>query len=240
MINVSIQYTGAHIPDLSSPVEFFDIVYLGIFIIVSRAFDSNFHDVIRPPLPLDDEIASAEAQFIALIHYFGEHYISIVDGVMIDPWYIVKRMLAEFSAAVVCFAQALNDSQEDDMDVDGEEREGGEEVVLPPKVKVIIDDVIAQSYPELINYYQHCLASRHKVFLWTGPPITILPRSEACESIVGVLISEGEQLDLPTCPIFIPPPASAPPPPPPCLSAAPKKRRGSTKDDDLQAKKQKS
>jgi hypothetical protein len=222
---------------------------LGIFIIISRAFDSRFYDV-QPSQFLDDEIASAESHFISLIHYFATHYITILDGVAIDSWYIIKRMLAEFAAAVAVFIQAMDDSPTEDMEIDdGQENEGEEADVVPPsKVQSKINDIIAESYPELISYYQRCVASGHKHFFWTGPPVTIVPRSDASESIVGLLISEGEKMDHPTYPIFITdmtPPLTAPPPPPPATSvaplpAAPTKRRGSTDGDDLRDKKRRS
>ena len=33
------------IPNISSPVKFFDVVYLGIFITLSHAFNPLFHDL---------------------------------------------------------------------------------------------------------------------------------------------------------------------------------------------------
>jgi hypothetical protein len=153
-------------------------------------------------------------------------------------------MLVEFAAAVAVFSQALNDSRAEDMDVDVHSNKGEEEdVIRPSKVKETIDDIIAQSYPELIHYYQHCVASHHKHFVWTGPPIIILPRSEACASILGTLLSEGEKLDHPTCPIFITSMALPPPPLPPAAPSFPvtaTKRRGSIDDLCTQAKKHRS
>lgn len=225
---------------MSSPLQFFDVIYLGIFIILSRALDSRFYGV-QPPQGLDDEIASADSHFVSLIHYFGEHYITILDGVVIDSSYIVKRMLSEFAAAVVVFTDALDESQGGDVDMDMDDLEGeAADVIAPSKVKLQIDHIIGQSYPEVILYHRHCVATGHKHFIWTGPPVTILPRSEACSSIVGVLMSNGEQLDLPTWPIYIPrTPTTAPPIPmsAPSVPADVTKRRGSTNDDDVQAKK---
>lgn len=231
---------------MSSPVEFFDVLYLGIFITLSRAFNPRFYNVGQPPQPLDDEIASAESHFMSLIHYFSAHFITVLDGVVIDPWYIVKRMLAEFAAAVVVFIQAFDQSERGDMDmdVDGLEKEGEEEDMLAPfKVKLAIYDIIGQSYPEVMHYYQHCVGNHHKHFVWTGPPVTILPRSEGIASILGVLISDGEHLDLPTCLIYMPdttPLTTAPATPTtsaPSFPATATKRRRSIDANDLRAKK---
>ena len=36
-------FVGVHIPDLSSKVDFFDVLYLGIFIVLSPAFNPQFY-----------------------------------------------------------------------------------------------------------------------------------------------------------------------------------------------------
>ena len=114
-------------------------------------------------------------------------------------------MLMEFVAAIVVFVQALDEFQAGtmDMDVDDSADEGEEaDAILPSKVKPRIDGIISQFYPELIGYYWHCVVSSHKHFIWTGPPVAIMPRSEAWASVFGVLTSESKWLDLPTCFIF--------------------------------------
>jgi hypothetical protein len=83
-------YAGAHIPDISSPVKFFDIVYLGIFIILSHAFNPLFYDLTATLQPLEDEITSAKSHFLLVIHYFSNHHIAVLDLVTVDCWYIVK------------------------------------------------------------------------------------------------------------------------------------------------------
>lgn len=153
-------------------------------------------------------------------------------------------MLAEFAAAAVVFSEAMAEFRGEDMDVevDGLENEGQEADVIPlSKVKVKLDHIISQSYPEVMDYYLRCVATGHKHFVWTGSPLTILPRSEGCDSLLQVLTSEGEKLDHPMQPIFAPD-AALPPPfpavPNPSLPAAPNtKRRGSTDGDSLGAKK---
>lgn len=218
---------------------------MGVFIIVSRAFNPRFYSTTTSAetLSLDDEIASAESHFISLIHYFADHHIAVLDGVMIDCWYIVKRMLAEFAAAAVVFSLEIQDGQEEsmDMEVDGQEGEEEGDMIPLSKVKAKIDDIIARSYPEAMGYYLNCVAAEHQHFTWTGPALTILPRSEGCDFIVGLLTSEGEKLDHPTHPIFAADMALLPPPPASystSLSATRTKRRGSTHDADMQAKKQ--
>jgi len=128
------------------------------------------------------------------------------------------------------------------MEIDGLENEGEEADVIPlSKVKAKLHHIISQSYPEVMDYYLRCVATGHKHFVWTGSALTILPRSEGCDSILQLLTSEGEKIDHPMQPIFAPD-APLPPPPSPAMSnpslpAAPTKRRGSTNGDSLDAKK---
>jgi hypothetical protein len=197
----------------------------------------RFYYPAETPQALENEIASAEFHFLALIQYFCDHYITVLDGVVIDGWYIVKRMLAEFAAAVVVFSQQIDEFQRGDvdMDIDGEEAD----VIPPSKVKVKVDDIIARSYPEVMAYYLNCVATCHKRFTWTGPPVTIFPRSEAWDLAKGVIISGLEKPDHQMHPIFMTNTApSAPDTSNPSLPATLTKRRGSVNDDNAEAKKQ--
>ena len=159
-------------------------------------------------------------------------------------------MLAEFAAAAVVFSEAIAEFRggDMDMDVDGLKNKGMEMDVIPlSKVKVKLDHIISQSYPKVMDYYLCCVATGHKHFVWTGPPLTILPRSEGCNSILQLLTSEGEKLDHPMQPIFTKPDLTLPPPPPPppppatsnpFLPATMTKHRGSTNHNKLGAKRQ--
>ena len=71
---------GAHIPDLSSEVEFFDVLHLGIFVILSPAFDDQFYSAGEPPSNLSDEIAYAVIQFHRLLHIFSLHFVILLEG----------------------------------------------------------------------------------------------------------------------------------------------------------------
>jgi hypothetical protein len=78
-----------------------------------------------------------------------------------------------------------------DVDIDGLENKRNEADVVLSKMKVKVDDIISQSYPEVMDYYLYCVVTGHKHFVWTSPPLTILPRLEACDSILQLLTSEG-------------------------------------------------
>jgi hypothetical protein len=154
-------------------------------------------------------------------------------------------MLAEFAAALVVFSQEIDEFQRGDMDVDvnGEEADA----IPPSKVKVKVDDIMAQSHPEAMAYYLNCVAIRHKRFTWTGSPVNIVPRLKLkdVDDLFGSLMSGDEKLDHPTHPIFTadaalsPSPSSAPAAAAsnPSLLAAPRKRPESANQDGLEAKK---
>ena len=230
-------------------VEFFDVVYLGTFIILSHALNPLFYDLMATPQALDDEITSAESHFLSVIHYFSNHDTAVLYLVTVNCWYIIKQRLAEFATAAVVFSEAIAKFQEGDMDmdVDGLKNKGTEVDVIPlSKAKVKLDHIISQSYSEVVDYYLCCMATGHKHFVWTGPPLTILPMSEGCNSILQLLTSEGEKLDHPMWPIFTKPDPTLPPPPPPPLPAASNsslpatmtKHQGSTNYNELEAKEQ--
>jgi len=166
----------------------------------------------------------------------------------VDSSYIMKRMLCEFAAAVAVFAKVIHDSQRgmamdvDSDDSDDDEEDKGGNMISHPRLKVHLDGIIRESYPELMAYYQQCVATGHQHFVWTGPPVTIVPRSEALSSILPLLVLEGELVELPSCPIFnldSTTPAPATPSSTPSFQTQPKRRR-SRNGDGLPAKKHRS
>jgi hypothetical protein len=188
-------YLGAHLPDMSSEEGLFDILYLGVFIILSAAFDLRFYQDLKPPSALTDEISNAVAHFYSLLHTFSSRFIIVLEGEPVVITYFLDRMLAEFAAASVIFYKAVR------------ERSGGMEsseekgVVSSSMFIEHIEAILKQSRPTTFSYYLHCLKRSHKAFVWTGPNLQILPRSQDILSIIH-LISTGELLDHPAVQIY--------------------------------------
>lgn len=106
--------------------------------------------------------------------------------------YIVDRMLAEFAAAAMVLAADVlyNPIDEDSSNGEGE---GG----IPfSTFKARIEDILQRSYPHVLPYFSRCLDSHHKDFLWTGPQVQIVPRSEDFISVIPVT-TMGELRDFP-------------------------------------------
>lgn len=179
--------TGAHIPDMSSPTGFFDILYLGVFIIFSAVFDSRFYSTTKPPSNLIDELAHAERQFHSLLHIFSQRFIVVLEGEPVEHSYVVNRMLGEFAAAVVVFAKALCRPMDDRLSLVVERIEG----------------IVQGSYPMVFSYYLQCLDRGHMHFVWTGPDLQIVRRIESFDAIMP-LLTMGELLDLPSHQIYHP------------------------------------
>ena len=55
---------------MASETEFFDILYLGVFAIISTAFDEHFYNSKAVPRALFSEISFAIGKFIAILHRF--------------------------------------------------------------------------------------------------------------------------------------------------------------------------
>jgi hypothetical protein len=177
---------------MSSEEEFFDILYLGIFVILSPAFDSRFYLSIKPPTTLIDEIACAVHHFHSLLHVFSLRFLIILDGEAVSHFYVVDRMLAEFAAAAVVFAKATQEGIDD-----GEVGDG----ISSSMFAEHIEGILQASHPSISHYYSRCLDRSHKHFIWTGPQVQILPRSEEFISIIS-LTTRGELLDLPAYGIY--------------------------------------
>jgi hypothetical protein len=164
---------------MSSTAGFFDVVYLGIFIILSSTLDKRFEGHSYAAGILCDERKNAVLHFHSLLQIFSQRFIIVLDGQPISHSYVVNRMLGEFAAAIVVFSKALSESHRDDQDITRN-----------------ITGVIKYKYPAVFPYFLECVEQGHKHFLWTGPDLQIFQHSEGCDSVMP-LLTLGELLDLP-------------------------------------------
>lgn len=217
--------TGAHLPDLSSEVDFFDVLHLGIFVILSPAFDARFYDKKTPP-NLVDERAYAVKHFHSILDVFNQRFGILLEYDLVDHLYVFNRMLGEFAAAAVVFAKPVLESQDDRVD-------GVTYLIFRRRV----EGILRVAHPEVFPYYSRCLEGHHKHFNWTGPKVQIFPRSDASETMFPTNLI-GALKDLPSHEIY----DSTPPQTPPAPTLPPVKRRdrGNTVDgaDVDQTKKQ--
>jgi hypothetical protein len=170
---------------LSSPAGFLDVVYLGVFIILSSALDRRFDSHGYAASTLMEEQGHAILHFHSLLHIFTQRFIVVLDGQPIAPSYVVDRMLGEFAAAIVVFNKAILESLEDSQDG-----------TTLSRITDIVTYIIKQTYPAVFPYFSDCVRRGHKHFLWTGPNLHIFQHSEGCDSIMP-LLTLGELIDLP-------------------------------------------
>lgn len=123
----------------------------------------------------------------------------VVEGKPVVDSYVVERMLAEFAAAVVVFAQSLWGSFDE-----------AEDGISFSSIRAHIEGILQDSYAEALPYFLQCLERGHKSFIWTGPPLEIHPRSDSLGTIMP-LLTVGALLDLPSHPIYPHTATTAPP-----------------------------
>ena len=193
-----IKLVGAHIPDLSSEVEFFDVLYLGIFIILSPAFDGRFYYVPKPPSSVVKELTYALRHFHSILHIFSQRFVIALEGEVVSYSYLVERMLGEFAAASVVLAKAVFEPDGAVYEPDGTDIKDG---ITLSQFRGQIDDILRNSYADVFPYYSRCSSRGHKDFLWTGPNVQILPRSDGVSSLI-CLATTGEMVDLPSHRIY--------------------------------------
>ena len=184
-------------------MEFFDVIFLGIFVILSPAFDRRFYDD-KPPTKLVEEATFAIECFHSILHIFSERFFIVLEGEPIAHFYVFDRMLGEFAAAAVVFAKAYHEIQPEDY-IDG----NGEYGITYEMFRGHVEVILQASHPNILQYYSHCVDRVHKHFLWTGPKVDIFTRSKACDAIV--LKPIGEHLDLPSHGIYASPQDPTPP-----------------------------
>jgi hypothetical protein len=184
---------GAHIPDISSDLGFFDVLYLGVFIILSPAFDPRFYHKKYPPANLVAELSHAKQHFSSLLHIFSRRFFIEMNGEIVWHSYVVDRMIAEFAAAAVNLAKGLEL-------VNGVD-DPGEDGIKKSMFVETIEGVLKESRPQSYAYYSRCLASLHKHFTWTGPKLEIYPQTSDISLVLGKL-SGGVRLDHPARQIY--------------------------------------
>jgi hypothetical protein len=176
---------------LSSEEQFLDIVYLGVFVILSPAFDHRFYS--KPPPSLLAEAAYAVRSFETLMHIFSLRFVIFLQGTAVAPAYVVNRMLAEFAAAAVVFARRLDRPL-------GEGNDSGRVKILFPQFLRQIEGILEDSIPDVMPFFSS-RAEAHKDFVWTGPELLILPRRKDVIDLIECT-GTGELLDWPGCPIY--------------------------------------
>jgi hypothetical protein len=176
-------------------LEFLDVLYLGVFIILSPAFDKRFYDRKNLPSCLAEEYRHATGHFFCILHKFSKCFTILLEGEAVAHSYVLDRMLAEFAAASVNLAKAIG-RRDEAFDETADEAGKGELRPSPSSTVASIEEILRESHPRAFPYYSRCLSGFHKDFTWTGPRIEILARSEGAISAIS-FSSPGEMLDLP-------------------------------------------
>lgn len=190
---------------MSSEMEFLDVLQLGVFLILAPSFDRRFYQ--KKTLPtLIQEIDFAVQCFHSILQIFALRFIIVLDGVPVAVSYVVHRMLAEFAAAAMVLAKGAYDSRLDGEDGKEDEEENDmeedEDKWTFAMFSGSIERIIQESYSRTFPYYKRCLESSHNHFIWTGPNLQIVGRSDAF-SLVIPLATAGELLDHPEQCIYL-------------------------------------
>jgi hypothetical protein len=128
---------------MSSKTEFFDILYLGVFAILSTAFDGHFYLGQTPSTSLFAKIAHAVGHFHTLLHTFVLRFIIVLGGAPVALSYVVNRLLAEFAAASVVFSNSAEEAYGESCDDEAQSR------VMPPMFRAQIEGILKESHPNV-------------------------------------------------------------------------------------------
>jgi hypothetical protein len=72
-------------------VEFFDFLYLGIFILLSPAFDRRFYHTKNAPANVVAEVTHAIQHFYNLFHIFSSRFAIDLEGEVVVLSYVINR-----------------------------------------------------------------------------------------------------------------------------------------------------
>lgn len=125
---------------------------------------------------------------------FSLRYVVFLGGTAVAAQYLVDRILAEFAAAALVFASKVELPL-------GQGNDG--DLGIPfLRFHRRVHNIVQQYSPDLSEFLSRRTTSQHKDFLWSGPEIRVLLRTEDLASFMKVF-GDGELLDLPGCPIYL-------------------------------------
>lgn len=182
-------------------MEFFDFLYLGIFLLLSPAFDNRFYVTTNQPVDVAREVAHAVQHFYHLFHVFSSRFVIVMEGEVVTLSYVVDRMLAEFAAAAVNFSRAIEETYHEEGEDKDEDEDEEQDRIDASLFVAAIEGILQDNHSEVFAYYSSCLVRQHQHFLWTGPKLQIHRLSQDILTILP-LLTVGERLDLPSCPIY--------------------------------------
>ena len=174
------------------------MVYLGIFVILSPAFDRRFYS--KPPAALLNEVAYAIQSFHALIHLFARRFVIFLGVTAVAVSYVIDRIMADFAAAAVVFA-----SRTEPPFGDGNDRSAAR--ISFPQFLQTIRGILEQHSPDILPFFSGRVESDHKDFLWIGPDLKIFPQTKDITKVIP-LTGDVEAMDFPSCLIYSQAPAA--------------------------------
>jgi hypothetical protein len=163
-----------HVPDLSTLNGLMDFISVGNILELSIVLDPRFY-LCRDPSPLErEEMASARQWYRTIQMDFATKHVISVDGKSISPFMIFQRSLVEFTAAI----QVYKEDRENDPKFAKQRTFEG---CTAASVGTKMYQFFKSNYPELVPRLQQLIQARFPFLYWTGPSLTIRPRTPADE-----------------------------------------------------------
>jgi hypothetical protein len=184
----SLDPTGnPHLPDLSTLNGLMDFISIGNILECTVVLEPRSY-LRRDISPLErEEMASARRWYRTIQMNFAAKYVISVDGKSILPFMVFQRSLVEFAAAIQVYKE---DRENDPKFATVKSFEGCTAASVGTKLVMMFQT----NYPELLPRFQQLVRERFSFLYWTGPSLTIRPRTA----------DDGEPtlLDFEDCPLY--------------------------------------
>ena len=147
------------------------------------ALGSKTHVEVKSPTIVEEETV-ARWRYRQFVAWIAANHVAVIDGTIVNPWYIFHRALIEFASSLCAYKEANPKTNCD-------------YPFTPAMLQKKTLDCIKSQWPMLVPRFLQRLESPTGFFTWTGPNFQIWRRDELPPTF---LILEAKEL--PQSPVF--------------------------------------
>jgi hypothetical protein len=165
----------AHIPDVSTQEGLLDIIMLGNILELSKVFSGKSKATLE-----NEEQDMARLRYRRFMMWFADHHLIVLDGELVNPWYVCYRSLLEFATSLCEYKSVWSD-------------DNGAAILFRRQVT----EHISHQWPLLLPRFLQLLDSPTRLFTWSGPALTIWQRDHLPPNFAA-----PESMDVADSPVF--------------------------------------
>jgi hypothetical protein len=171
----------AHIPDITTSTGLLDIVMVGNVLEFADALSRPYY-AGKVPKEVTEEENVARWRYRQFIKWFSSRFVLVFDGKFVNPWYLVRMSLAQFSATLCAYMETW------------ETKEANAKGCTPKRFRLAVFNHLRRQWLELVPKFDQLTKGKKSSasFAWGGPSFEVLRREQMPQ---GQISSELRDLE---------------------------------------------